>query len=116
DSDDGAAETTDKPTESKALQTDLDHQVHQAFQAAMVTQTDLAVDLLVFSLASSAFVHYNYLPIISAALAQLAGVGIEDCAGYKTLLEAREALPLAWMEMGDDSEQFAAFQALTIKD
>ena len=115
-SDAGTVEVTEKAAESRALQLDLDNQYHQGFQAAMVNQTDLAFDLLVFSLACSTFVKFNYLTTISAHLAQLSGVGIEDCVGYKTLLEAKEALPMAWMDSDDDGEQFAAFQAMPIED
>src|SRR5690606_469577 len=90
----------------------------QAMQAELLKHEDLALDILVFTLAcgvtNESF--WDRMLDIRAIPQPFNAVGIEDTEAHKQLNEAYAALNLQWQVHEDIGQRFEAFRKLTKRE
>lgn len=113
DDDSGSAPEV-KGTESEALLVDLGDYKAQAIHAELAQNPDAAYDLLVYTMASRLIeVGYGSPLELRPQMRHFNAADINLTKAAKVLDDIKAALPLSWLEIEDEAEQFTAFGALS---
>jgi len=104
--------------ESQSLRADLNAYYQQALQCVLMTREDVALDMLIFSLAEQVLRGSYMQKLLEMRIEpDMVDVpGIRETKAAKAIQQAREALNLAWIEAEGQAERWAGFCELTKKD
>lgn len=104
--------------ESNALRADLNTYFAQAVQAELLKHEELALDILVFTMACNVTneSYFDRMLDIRATPQPFQAVGIEDTEAHKQLNEAYAGLNLQWQVHEDIGQRFEAFCKLTKRE
>ena len=110
----------DDPTvESNALVMDLNNYYGQAFQAELLNHEDMAMDLLIYTLASSVLDSGGYqsrLMDLTIRAQYHNAIGIDETKASDQLAEYEARLNTAWTFGENETARFAQFQTLDRKE
>ncbi|NQD37445.1 ParB/RepB/Spo0J family partition protein [Permianibacter sp. IMCC34836] len=99
---------------SAAFRSDLDTYYAQAFQAELINHSDIAFDLLAFTLCCAVLADED-AETGDGGLAlmprpkEFNAVGIDETPAAKLIAEKRAELPVLWLERNNEAERFRAF-------